>query len=401
MSSSVRRDRTDVATGSPAPGTPVRRRAPAWWRWASYLLAVLALVAVLALLGVAWYFSGVALTVTAAGQATVTAEADGADRVWLSREGFADYEGLHGLRSEQGEPVVGVVSDILEDSGERVLRSFEPVSGTLPQDPETMVMDQSVFWPDPEAVGLAFEEVVLDGELGPLPSWVVPGAGGGDTWAVFVHGRGGTLYESLRFLPTLHEAGVTTLVISYRNDAGAAADPEGRYRLGDTEWRDVETALAHTRGQGAVEVVLMGVSMGAAISLQAVDRSAEADLVSGLWLDAPVLDWRDTFVAQGGLNGVPRPATEVAIGLIQLRGGMDLDDFDWVARADELPDVPIHVEHSDGDSFVPNGPSLDLAVARPDLVTLVHDSSAEHTRSWNADPQGYDERLRAWLAALP
>ena len=50
---------------------------------------------------------------------------------------------------------------------------------------------------------------------------------------------------------------------------------------------------------------------------------------------------------------------------------------------------------------LPNGPSLDLARARPDLVTLVHDSSAEHTRSWNVDPQGYDERLRAWLAALP
>lgn len=376
---------------------------------ASYLLAVVALAAMVAVLGVAWYFSGVALTVTTAGQATVTVEADGPDRVWLEREGYADLAGEHGLRSAEAdewllgtgadEPVVGIVSDVLDDSGDRVLRAWEPVSGELAGGPMEMVMDQAVFWPDPEAVDLPFEEVELAGELGPLPSWVVPSVSGDDrTWAIFVHGRGGNLQEALRYLPTLHAADVTSLAISYRNDAGAPADPDGQYRLGETEWRDVETALAYARAQGAEQVVLLGWSMGAAISLQAMDRSPEAEIVSGFWLDAPVLDWRDTFVAQGSLNGLPRPVTEVAIGLIELRGGMDLDDFDWVDRAAELPDVPIHIEHSDGDTFVPNGPTLDVARARPDVVTLVHDSDAEHTRSWNADRQGYDARLAGWLA---
>lgn len=421
---------------SPAPASrprAPRRRTPRWRRLAAYLVTALVLLALLAVLGIGWYFSGQALTVTTAGSSTVTVEADGPERVWLDREGYAEYVGEHGLRSAEAdewllgggvlgdddEPVVGIVGDILDDSGDRVLRAYEPVAGELPDEPVEMVMDQDVFWPDPSALDIPFELVELDGELGPLPSWVVPPSGdgvatddadgadahqgtvgeaaAGGTWVIFVHGRGGTRDEVLRYLPTLHEADVTTLAISYRNDPDAPPDPDGRYGLGETEWRDVETALTHARDQGADQVLLLGWSMGAAISLQAVDRSSEADLVSGLWLDAPVVDWKHTFYAQGALNGLPRPLTWVAQQLIQARGDLDLADLDWVARADELPDLPIHIEHSDGDTFVPNGPSTELAEARPDIVTIVTDSDAEHTRAWNADPDGYDARLADWL----
>lgn len=393
--------------------TPARRAAR-WRRVTSYLLATLCLLALLAILGIGWYFSDRALSVTAGGQALVTVEADGPDRVWLEREAYAEYVGLHGLHSADADqrladgrpldgpdgPVVGVVGAILDGGGDRVLREWEPVQGTLPDGPVDMSMDQDVFWPDPTAVDAPFEEVSLQGELGAMPAWVVPGAGGTDTgtWAVFVHGRGGTREEALRYLPTLRAAGVTTLVPTYRNDPGAPADPDGHYGLGATEWRDVETALRYAREQGADEVLLLGWSMGAAVALQTTDRSEDADLVTAIWLDAPVLDWHSTFRAQGAAAGLPGPLTDVAQGLVQLRGGMDLDDFDWVARADDLPPVPIHIEHSDADTYVPNGPSRALAQARPDLVSLVTDSTAEHTREWNADPEGYDARLAAWLA---
>ena len=213
---------------------------------------------------------------------------------------------------------------------------------------------------------------------------------------IFVHGRGGTRRESLRYLPTFHDLGWTTLVPSYRNDAGAPPDPSGDYRLGESEWRDIDAALAYARENGATRVVLAGWSMGAAISLQTVDRSANADLVEGLVLDAPVLDWRATFRLQGELAGLPQWLSDVGGSIVELRADLDLADYDWVARADELT-LPIYLVHSEADEFVPAEPSTALAEARPDLVTYRPDGPADHTREWNVDPTGYEADLQAWF----
>lgn len=375
-----------------------------WRQWLIGSVVGLLVLALVAVVGIGWYFSSQALQVTSSGQAELDVRADREGQVVLSREGYADFLGEHGIRAPvaatgvEDATVVGFVGDIVHETETEVVRTWRPVSGSLPEEPVRALIDQDVFWPDPTAVDVPFEEVQVPGELGDLPAWLVPGAGeAASTWVVHVHGRGATREESLRYLPTLHEAGVTVLVPTYRNDPGAPADPSGQYRLGETEWRDVEAALAYARAEGADRVLVLAWSIGAAISLQTLDRSAEADLVEAVWLDSPVLDWRDTFQAQGALNGLPSPLTSVAILMIERRAGIDLDDYDWVTRADELPDLPIHIEHPDGDSYVPNGPAVALAEARPDVVTLVRDSPAEHTRAWNLDPFGYEERLAAFV----
>jgi hypothetical protein len=365
----------------------------------------LLVVALAAVLGVGWYFSDRALTVRPTGQAELDVRADGPGRAALSREGYADYLGDHGIRAPldaaglADATVVGVVGDVLEESDDEVFREWQPMEGELPDEPVRALIDQDVFWPDPSAVGVPFSEVAVPGELGELPAWVVEGEGAAaSTWVVWVHGWGATREEALRYLPVLQETGVTVLVPTYRNDAGAPADPSGRYRLGESEWRDAESAVAYAREQGAEQVVILGWSIGAAITLQMMDRSEEAGLVSALWLDSPLLDWRHTFAAQGRSAGLPGPMTDVAVRITALRADLDLDDYDWVARAEDLPGVPIHIEHPRGDTFVPNARSVELARARPDLVTLVQDSDADHTRAWNADPDGYDARLSAWVA---
>lgn len=397
-----------MSTVAPSARRPSRagrpRRPRRWRRWVVGALISLLVLALVAVLGVGWYFSDRVLQVRTTGQAEVTVRAAGDGQVALSREAYADYLGAHGIRAPvpvsdlEDATLVGIVGDVIDDDGEEVIRTWRPVRGTLPDQPVRALMDQDVFWPDPSAVDVPFEEVTVTGELGAYPAWLVPGEGAAaSTWAVWVHGWGATREESLRYLPALHATGVTVLVPTYRNDEGAPADPSGAYRLGESEWRDVEAALVHAREQGADQVLLMATSIGAAISLQTMDRSSEAGQVSAMWLDSPLLDWRSTLDAQGRLNGLPGPLTDVAVRMVALRAGLDLDDYDWVGRAQDLPSVPVHIEHPRGDTFVPPDRSVALAAARPDLVTLVSDSDADHTRAWNADPEGYDARLTAWV----
>jgi hypothetical protein len=67
-----------------------------------------------------------------------------------------------------------------------------------------------------------------------------------------------------------------------------------------------------------------------------------------------------------------------------------------VSRAAELR-VPVLMIHSDADEFVPNGPSLELARLRPDLVTLVPWHEGRHTKEWNTDPERWEREVAGFL----
>src|SRR5690606_36310745 len=135
-------------------------------------------------------------------------------------------------------------------------------------------------------VGLAFEDVAIPTEHGEAPAWLVPAAVSTARWVIQAHGRGVDRREAGRPLPVFHAAGVTSLLIPYRNDGGPPHSADGMYALGDTEWKDVEAAIEFAVGSGAREVVLMGWSMGGALVLQAVTRSPLSRRVQGVILDS-------------------------------------------------------------------------------------------------------------------
>ncbi len=317
-----------------------------------------------------------------------------------------------------GHARLGEVLDHDRSAG-TVTRSVAGVdSGRLEQG--TARWNQYYFSGTPSnALGLAYQEVTLAGEVGDLPAWFVPPAVPEDgpgptadprrsTWAIMVHGRGASREECLRAIPLLHRLGFLSLAVSYRNDPDAAGSPGGRYHLGESEWRDVEVAVLYAIEHGADDVVLVGWSMGGAIALQLLTRSWTADRVRALVLDAPVLDWRDVLDHHARINKVPALVGRLSQSVLEhgqarrlaaLETPLSLDRMDWVARADEL-DRPILIVHSDDDEFVPSGPSRRLARARPDLVTLVSSREAGHTREWNVDPQAWDAAVARFLLAL-
>ncbi|MDF2554562.1 MAG: alpha/beta hydrolase [Microbacterium sp.] len=122
----------------------------------------------------------------------------------------------------------------------------------------------------------------------------------------------------------------------------------------------------------------MGWSMGGAIALQLALSSAHRDIVAGVILDSPVVDWRVVLDYQAGVMNLPQPVTSVAFAALESDWGttftrtgrpIPFGRLDVVARADELRH-PILILHSDDDGFVPSDASHALADARPDLVEL-------------------------------
>jgi dienelactone hydrolase len=253
-----------------------------------------------------------------------------------------------------------------------------------------------------------FENVVIDTPVGPAPAWLIPATKPSDRWLIGVHGRGVRRQETLRSVDVARRCGYTILLASYRNDGDAPDSSDRRYGLGDTEWQDIDAAVAYAIDAGAREIVLMGWSMGGATVLQVATRSPHASYIRGLILESPVVDWVPTLNYQARQNRVPKPVGTMAAGLIgqQWSGrltGLDvpiaLSRLDFVARAGELA-VPILLLHSADDGYVPPDASRSLAAARPDIVTYDEFTVARHVKLWNYDPDRWNASVGGWLSRL-
>ncbi len=261
------------------------------------------------------------------------------------------------------------------------------------------------YFTHPDELHVPYDDVVIDAPIGACPAWLFPADEASTTWAIHVHGRGTTKSESLRAVSVFRAAGLTSLLVSYRNDGDAPDSRRGTYGLGTTEWRDVDQALAYAREHGATRIVLLGWSMGGAIVLQLALNSAHRDLIVGVVLDSPVVDWRQVLTYQARLLGMPRPLTALALGALgrawtgRLTGSdvaISFDDLDLVTRAAELR-APTLILHSDGDDFVPPDASRALRDARVDLVELEEFTGARHTKLWNYDEDRWTAAIRGWL----
>lgn len=324
-----------------------------------------------------------------------------AQTITLSRTADTVLPGRYGLFTVGSADYLKLGSVLSEDATgvKRKLLTHVPSDAHLA--PEAAF--SGWYFDDPDELRLPYTNELIGTPVGPCPAWLFP-VDGADTWVIQIHGRGTTRTECLRAVPVFHAAGITSMVVSYRNDSEAPRSRSGTYTLGATEWHDVEPALAFAQRRGARRIILMGWSMGGAIALQVALHSAHRDLIAGLVLDSPVLDWRRVLDHQARLLGLPSQLAELAVGTLQqewsagLSGGAAIDfrRLDGVARASELRH-PILILHSDDDGFVPSNASHDLAAARPDLVELQSFSVARHTKLWNYDQQRWTAAITSWL----
>ncbi|MFI9271770.1 alpha/beta hydrolase [Kitasatospora sp. NPDC052896] len=331
----------------------------------------------------------------AAGEPPLRVRSISADEVTLTRTTESLRRGRYALEWAGGHAVVGPV---LRGDQRTVTRRLEFTAGRGPADSADVELTPRVLRGDPvSSCGLDSMDVVVDGELGPLPAWYLPAVRG--TWVIAVHGPQADRRQALPVLPVVHRLNLPALVISYRGDQGAPPPPDGLGHFGETEWHDVEAAIRFAKQAGAGRIVLYGWSLGASMVLQTAARSDFRDDLAGLVLDSPVLDLAASVRNRATRAGKPAAVAELGVWAAAGRTGVDTADFAQLAEGAELR-LPTLLMHSPQDPIAPYRAAQRLARNRPLLVNLRTVPDAGHAALWNADPRGYEEALRRFLTPI-
>jgi alpha-beta hydrolase superfamily lysophospholipase len=373
-----------------------RHRRRRWWIAGGALALLIALGAAVL---VTWNFSSVVLVPDHQDwPQEVKVEDVKPGRIVLSSGHDSEQPGLYGLDWQTGHAIVGPV---LSEGDGTVTRRLSDVRGYLVPGIHVGI-DSHVYSGDPrQALGLPFRTVGVPDPLGPMPAWLVPAASrapaaGRGTWAIVVHGHNDNRQNDLRIAPTLRQAGLTSLLISYRNDLGAPESPDGLYHLGETEWIDLQAAVRYALAHGAQRVVLVGYSMGGELVAQFMQRSRLSRDISALVLDAPVLDWRSLIEFNSEQIGLPGFLGMPVEWMIDARANPDWDSLDALQHPEDFH-LPILLFHSTEDELVPISTSDDFAAELPRWVTYYRVPLVGHTESWNLNPRLYDRRLSRFL----
>ena len=337
---------------------------------------------------------------------------DGALTVALPRTPLTTAPGRYSLWFDggKGHACIGPIIDYDLSAG-TVTRQVERVdAGDLRA--ATAGIWSGYAYSRPEQLGLPFEEVKIPVSGGLAPAWKFESMASNSAstiWAIHAHGMGGKRAGALRGVPVANKLGLTSLVVSYRNDGDAPPSNDARYSLGQTEWLDLEAAIQFAVAQGAERIVLFGWSLGGSMALRAANLSAHAERIIGLVLVAPVLDWARTLTSNGNARGLPELVTRVALSLLSAKAGrwitglgqpIDLGAVNWVARAADLG-TPILILHGTEDKSTPVMISKQLADLRPDLVRLVSFDVPGHSLEWNGATEEWEATVTRFLRSLP
>ena len=302
-----------------------------------------------------------------------------------------DAPGTYLLEGSRGW---GYAGRVVDSNDLIAIRDFRPGGGDL-RAGDYVRLDGFAHRQDPlEAHGIPFEDVTFRSPLGEFSAWHVSGTA--NTWAILTHGKGADRRESLRILPALVDSGFHCLAITYRNDLGQPRAPQGTYSYGRDEWEELEGAVEYALAHGASDIVLVGFSMGGAITLSFMAKSGYKDRISALILDAPMTHLAETVTHGARLAGLPTRLLAISNRLASRRYRFRWQDFDYFDTLRTI-EVPVLLFHGDADATIPVDLSDSIAAMRPDIVHYVRVPEAGHVRAWNVNPEGYLETVRKFV----
>ncbi|MEV6872878.1 alpha/beta fold hydrolase [Amycolatopsis sp. NPDC051128] len=298
--------------------------------------------------------------------------------------------GTYRMVWDGAEATVGEIVAESPDSVERpILAGPAPSIGTTVDVTGVMITDPKT------SLGLDYSEVSVTTELGPAPAWHIPASGPDDsTWVIAVHGQNGRR-NSMSAAPVFHRLGLPVLAITYRNDEGAPASPDGFMHYGESEYRDVESAVRYAQSKGAKRVVLYGSSMGGLIVGQFLVRSSLANVVSATMLDSPLISMPMVSEFNGRQYGAPGPAIWLTGKVLPWLTGVDLERLDLINHPPATKPPTLLIAGAE-DSQAPVQMDRDFAEAAAKTnwpVEYEEFPGAEHVESWNSAPARYEKAV--------
>jgi pimeloyl-ACP methyl ester carboxylesterase len=355
-------------------------------------------VLLLTVFGAAWYVSGRLMAIPHVRDThplRVLASDPRRGRIVLDRGPDAAEPGTFRLAWSSGRAIVGAV---LATTASTVTRRVSAVEGRLAAGTRVGIEPDRYTGDPATALGLPFSTVTVPTSLGAMPAWYLPDRR--STWAILIHGLGGSRADTLPPMPALHALGYPMLAISYRNDVGAPLAPDRHSHLGASEWHDVAAAVGYALAHGAGGVVLYGYSLGGAMALILARDPMFRDHIRAVVLDSPLLDWPATMDYAAQREGIPRPLAELTETVLSWRGGIDYAQFDQLAHERALS-APVLLLQGTSDTVVPPQLAARFARERPNIVTYVPIAGADHVSGIDTSPRTYEAALRRLLAKLP
>ncbi len=257
----------------------------------------------------------------------------------------------------------------------------------------------------PGDLQLPFEEIdfaIRDAGSGAplrIAAWWIPYTDARGRCAVFIHGFADAKVGSIAWAPTWHSLGYNILAIDLR----AHGESGGRFCTGGyLEREDVVQVIDQLRARKPEEsrqIVLFGASSGAAVAVAAAELLNDRPEIAGVVLDSPVPDFAEAAMLQMDVVGAPgRWLRKLAVRLAERRSGARLSD---VRLLDLLPNLrcPAMLIVPGLDRLYRNGQADRLRVISEASASNAfwHVPDVDHLLALPSDPDGYRERLAAFL----
>lgn len=326
---------------------------------------------------------------------------DGQTWLVLDRTRSTAAPGIYNLWFERGGWVQ--LGDEVQDRGSKLIaRAVTGISDDCVPQSGDMVSWSGIYFAAPEDAGLDAKDVTVETPVGPATARLIEGDS--SMWAIHIHGLGGPRAGTLRGVQVATELGYTSLVVSFRNDGEGPRVGSGCSTLGMNEAADVGAAIDYAMEHGAERIVLFGWSMGAAIALQLAHDPRYSDIVSGLVLDSPVLNWTNVIKQNckraglpiwTGYLAMPWLTQSVLARWLDLPCALQLDAMNWTDGKKRLS-VPTLILHGCDDDSVPIADAQILRTLKPDLVSLA-EFDAGHTLNWNTEQEQWAEKVHYFL----